>query len=102
MAVNNWKQRWISIRSRAVALLLLAYGYVQQRPAWNEYSRYDLVRAIVEQGTIIGTAGYVLDTLAQFPEAGIDELLIPDSFYGSGNQRFDALERLREEVLVKL
>ncbi len=52
--------------------------------------------------TIIGTADYVLDTLAQFPEAGIDELLIPDSFYGSGNQRFDALERLREEVLVKL
>ncbi|GAB2554507.1 TIGR03560 family F420-dependent LLM class oxidoreductase [Kribbella endophytica] len=52
--------------------------------------------------TIIGTADYVLDTIAQYPEAGIDELLIPDSFYGSGNQRFDALERLREEVLVKL
>jgi F420-dependent oxidoreductase-like protein len=52
--------------------------------------------------TVIGTADYVLDTLAQYPAAGIDELLIPDSFYGSGNQRFDALERLREEVLVKL
>lgn len=34
------------------ALLLVAYGFFQQRPAWNEYSRYDLVRAIAEQGTI--------------------------------------------------
>lgn len=51
---------------------------------------------------VIGSAEQVLDTLAQYPGAGIDELLIPDSFYGSGNQRFDALERLREEVLVKL
>ena len=33
-------------------LLLLAYGYFQQVPAWNEYSRYDLTRAIVEQGTL--------------------------------------------------
>ncbi|NJD27492.1 MAG: hypothetical protein FIA92_04270 [Chloroflexi bacterium] len=32
-------------------LLLFVYGFFQQRPAWNEYSRYDLVRAIVEQGT---------------------------------------------------
>jgi hypothetical protein len=33
------------------ALLLFCYGFFQQQPAWNEYSRYDLVRAIVEQGT---------------------------------------------------
>ncbi len=33
------------------ALLLFAYGFVQQRPAWNEYSRYDLVRAITEERT---------------------------------------------------
>ncbi|MEV6285343.1 TIGR03560 family F420-dependent LLM class oxidoreductase [Kribbella sp. NPDC051770] len=51
---------------------------------------------------VIGSAEQVLDTLSQYPDAGIDELLIPDSFYGSGNQRFDALERLREEVLVKI
>lgn len=31
--------------------MLFAYGFFQQRPAWNEYSRYDLVRALVEQGT---------------------------------------------------
>lgn len=33
------------------ALLLFAYGFFQQQPAWNEYSRYDLVRALVEGGT---------------------------------------------------
>jgi len=31
--------------------LLLVYGFFRQVPAWNEYSRYDLVRAIVEDGT---------------------------------------------------
>src|SRR4029079_13811649 len=33
------------------ALLLFCYGFFQQEPAWNEYSRYDLVQALVEQGT---------------------------------------------------
>ena len=50
---------------------------------------------------IMGSAQEVLDTVAQYPAAGIDELLVPDSFLGSGNRRFDALERLREEVLAK-
>ncbi len=31
--------------------MLFAYGFFQQHPAWNEYSRYDLARALVEQGT---------------------------------------------------
>ncbi|MBI2764023.1 MAG: hypothetical protein HYX54_09835 [Chloroflexi bacterium] len=34
-----------------VLLMLFAYGFFQQQPAWNEYSRYDLVRALVEDGT---------------------------------------------------
>jgi alkanesulfonate monooxygenase SsuD/methylene tetrahydromethanopterin reductase-like flavin-dependent oxidoreductase (luciferase family) len=51
---------------------------------------------------IMGSAQEVLDTVAQYPAAGIDELLVPDAFLGSGNRRFDALERLREEVLAKL
>jgi 4-amino-4-deoxy-L-arabinose transferase-like glycosyltransferase len=32
--------------------LLLCYGFFLQAPAWNEYSRYDLVRAVVEEGTV--------------------------------------------------
>lgn len=31
--------------------LLFCYGFFQQTPSWNEYSRYDLVRAVVEDGT---------------------------------------------------
>jgi F420-dependent oxidoreductase-like protein len=50
---------------------------------------------------IMGSAQEVLDTVAQYPAAGIDEVLVPDHFLGSGNRRFDALERLREEVLAK-
>jgi hypothetical protein len=51
------RQRWaqVGLAGRRelliAALLLFCYGFFQQQPAWNEYSRYDLVRAIVEQGT---------------------------------------------------
>ena len=31
--------------------LLLCYGFFRQVPAWNENSRYDLVRALVDDGT---------------------------------------------------
>lgn len=51
---------------------------------------------------IMGSTEEVLDTLSRYPAAGIDELLIPDGFLGTGTRRFDALERLREEVLIKL
>ena len=51
---------------------------------------------------IMGTAQEVLDTVAQYPAAGIDEVLVPDSMLGTGNHRFDALERLREEVFAKI
>lgn len=49
--------RWPRLGSRArreiiLALaLLFCYGFFRQVPAWNEYSRYDLVRALVEEGT---------------------------------------------------
>jgi len=52
--------------------------------------------------TIMGSAEYVLDTVARYPAAGIDEFLVPDGLLGQGSRRFDALERLREEVFNKL
>ncbi|NEA34531.1 TIGR03560 family F420-dependent LLM class oxidoreductase [Streptomyces sp. SID13031] len=52
--------------------------------------------------TIMGSADYVLDTVARYPAAGIDEFLVPDGFLGSGSHRFDALERLRTEVFEKV
>jgi alkanesulfonate monooxygenase SsuD/methylene tetrahydromethanopterin reductase-like flavin-dependent oxidoreductase (luciferase family) len=59
-------------------------------------------RMAAGQPTIMGSAEYVLDTVARYPAAGIDEFLVPDGFLGSGSRRFDALERLREEVFNKL
>jgi alkanesulfonate monooxygenase SsuD/methylene tetrahydromethanopterin reductase-like flavin-dependent oxidoreductase (luciferase family) len=51
---------------------------------------------------VMGSAEEVLDTVGRYVEAGIDELLVPDFMLGDGQRRFDALERLREEVLIKL
>jgi F420-dependent oxidoreductase-like protein len=50
---------------------------------------------------VMGSAEEVLDTVGRYVEAGIDELLVPDFALGDGQRRFDALERLREEVLLK-
>jgi hypothetical protein len=50
-------RRWLRLDARArreiiVALaLLFCYGFFRQVPAWNEYSRYDLVRALVEDNS---------------------------------------------------
>ena len=48
-----WSTLGLSARRELLiaALLLFCYGFFQQQPAWNEYSRYDLVRALVEQGS---------------------------------------------------
>jgi len=51
---------------------------------------------------VMGSAGEVLDTFGRYAAAGIDELIIPDWVLGDGQRRLDALERLREEVLIKL
>jgi hypothetical protein len=56
-ATVNTRRRWVCLDARArreiiVGLaLLFCYGFFRQVPAWNEYSRYDLVRALVEDGT---------------------------------------------------
>ncbi|MFB3895517.1 MAG: hypothetical protein ACE14V_04355 [bacterium] len=33
-------------------LLLIAYSYVWHKPSWNDLGRYDLIMAIVDQGTV--------------------------------------------------
>jgi hypothetical protein len=49
--------RWARLDARArreiiIGLaLLFCYGFFRQVPAWNEYSRYDLVRALVEDNS---------------------------------------------------
>jgi F420-dependent oxidoreductase-like protein len=51
---------------------------------------------------IMGSAAQVLDTVARYPAAGVDELLVPDFLLGTGARREDALERLRTEVFTRL
>ncbi|MBW0115848.1 TIGR03560 family F420-dependent LLM class oxidoreductase [Pseudonocardia abyssalis] len=51
---------------------------------------------------IMGSAAEVLDVVARYPAAGIDELLVPDMLLGTGARREDALERLRTEVLTRI
>ena len=53
----DMRRRWRHVDAHArreiiLALaLLFCYGFFRQVPAWNEYSRYDVVRALVEDGT---------------------------------------------------
>ena len=51
---------------------------------------------------VMGSAEEVLDTFGRYAAAGIGELIIPDFALGDGQRRLEALERLREEVFVKL
>lgn len=50
----------------------------------------------------MGTAEEVLDVLAAYPDAGVDEFVVPDFALGTGDRRTDALERLRTEVLTRI
>lgn len=50
----SWWPRLDARSRREIILalvLLFCYGFFRQAPAWNEYSRYDLVRALAEDGT---------------------------------------------------
>lgn len=56
---------------------------------------------LIDQGrpVVMGSAEELRDALGRYAEAGIDELIVPDMQLGDGPRRFDALERLREDVL---
>jgi len=44
---------WIRIRALVIAgVVLISYAYFYQGGGWNQNSRFDLVRAVVEQGTL--------------------------------------------------
>ncbi len=44
---------WIRIRALLIAaVVLVSYAYFYEGGGWNQNSRLDLVRAIVEQGTL--------------------------------------------------
>src|SRR5271170_1396457 len=44
---------WIRIRALLIgAVVLISYAYFYQGGGWNQNSRFDLVRAVMEQGTL--------------------------------------------------
>lgn len=51
---------------------------------------------------IMGSADEVLDVVARYPGAGIDEFLVPDVLLGTGARREDACEKLRTEVFTRV
>jgi F420-dependent oxidoreductase-like protein len=65
-------------------------------------ARRERLLAAGRQPVVMGSVEELVDTFGRYAEAGIDELLIPDVTLGDGQRRFDALERLREDVIVKL
>lgn len=64
-------------------------------------ARRDRLRA-AGRPAVMGSAAEVLDTVGRYAEAGVDEFLVPDGMLGDGARRFDALERLREEVFTRV
>lgn len=53
LAARVWSRQAPAQRREIILalLLLLCYGFFQQNPGWNELSRYDLVRALVDDRT---------------------------------------------------
>ena len=53
LTASRWSRLDAHVRREVILVLalLFCYGFFQQVPSWNEYSRYDLVRALVEDGT---------------------------------------------------
>jgi hypothetical protein len=68
----------------------------------EDEERRERLLAARRQPVVMGSAEELLDTFGRYAEAGIDELLIPDVTLGDGQRWLDALERLREKVIVKL
>lgn len=47
---------------------------------------------------LVGTASELQATMAEYADAGVDEILVPDWAWGTGQQRLDGLDRFRAEV----
>ncbi|MDT5027949.1 MAG: hypothetical protein QOE61_4375 [Micromonosporaceae bacterium] len=45
-----------------------------------------------------GTPQQLVDTLARYAEAGLDEFLVPDRTLGTGSQRRDGMDMLIEQI----
>jgi len=52
----------------------------------------------IGRAAIVGTPAEVVEVVARYRDAGVDELVVPDFTLGSGARRTETLDRFREEV----
>jgi alkanesulfonate monooxygenase SsuD/methylene tetrahydromethanopterin reductase-like flavin-dependent oxidoreductase (luciferase family) len=69
----------------------------------NDAHRDSLLAKITTDRAIVGTTSEIVDVIAQYAEAGLDEFSIPDFNLGpSVEQRRETIERFHEEVVKVL
>ena len=65
----------------------------------DEATRAKLVDKVPQGRSLVGSSQQIVDLIAQYAEAGVDEFALPDFTLGeSAAQRREAIERFRDEV----
>ena len=65
----------------------------------DEATRAKLVDKVPKGRSLVGSSQQIVDLIAQYAEAGVDEFALPDFTLGeSAAQRREAIERFRDEV----
>ncbi|MEO1059999.1 MAG: TIGR03560 family F420-dependent LLM class oxidoreductase [Actinomycetota bacterium] len=55
----------------------------------------------IERPSIIGTPAELVETVAEYRDAGVDELIVPDFTLGGGQRRLDTMDRFLTEVAAE-
>jgi F420-dependent oxidoreductase-like protein len=81
------------IRTSTQALLFLSD---------DEERNADLRGRDLGRATLIGTPAELVETVAAYRDAGVDELIVPDFTLGTGERRRETLDRFKEEVAAHI
>jgi F420-dependent oxidoreductase-like protein len=81
------------IRTSTQALLFLSD---------DEERNADLRGRDLGRATLIGTPAELVETVAAYRDAGVDELIVPDFTLGTGERRRETLDRFKEEVAAQI
>ena len=81
------------IRTSTQALLFLSD---------DEERNADLRGRDLGRATLIGTPAELVETVASYRDAGVDELIVPDFTLGTGERRRETLDRFKEEVAAQI
>ncbi len=79
------------IRRSTQALLFLS----------DDQAYLDRIRSTdVGRAAIVGTPAEVVEVVAAYRDAGVDELIVPDFTIGTGTRRTDTLDMFKEQVAI--